>query len=158
MAGAQSRSEVKKGMGWADVCVHSAVSEGFCNAVMEAQAMALPVVCTDADGLSENVADEITGFVVPRREPRPLAERLFLLARQPELRQKMGREGRKRVLADFRLEKQIAEFDRLFRQVLPENKWPIKTTGGIVLSQEPNKTLTETEPAKEAEGWLASKS
>ena len=159
MAGAQSRSEVKQEMLWADVFLHSAVSEGFCNAVMEAQAMALPVVCTDADGLSENVADEITGFVVPRRQPRMLAERLFLLARHPDLRQRMGQEGRKRVGADFQPRKQIAEFDRLFRQVLPEDKWPRKITDGTLLPHGHNKTLvTDTEPSKEAQGWLASKS
>lgn len=124
LLGALSSSEVKAHMLWADVFVHAAVSEGFCNAVVEAQAMALPVVCTDAGGLPENVADTETGFVVPRRQPRPLAERLFLLARQPDLRQKMGQEGRKRVLACFRQEKQISEFDRLFRRVSAEDKWP----------------------------------
>lgn len=128
LLGPRSRSEVKEEMLWADVFLHSSVSEGFCNAVMEAQAMALPVVCTDAGGLSENVADEETGFIVPRREPRPLAERLSLLGRKPELRQQMGQAGRRRVLAEFRAEKQISEFDRLFRRVTADDKWPKKIT------------------------------
>ena len=42
---------VKEELQWADVFLHLAVSEGFCNAVLEAQAMQLPVVCSDADGL-----------------------------------------------------------------------------------------------------------
>ena len=133
LLGPRSRSEVKEEMLWADVFLHPSVSEGFCNAVMEAQAMALPVVCTDAGGLSENVANEETGFIVPRREPGPLAERLSLLGSKPELRQKMGQEGRKRVLACFRQEKQISEFDRLFRQVLPEDKWPKEITAKTIL-------------------------
>lgn len=159
MAGPKSRLEVKSEMLWADVFLHAAVSEGFCNAVMEAQAMALPVVCTDADGLSENVADKLTGFVVPRRQPQPLAEGLFSLARQPDLRQKMGQEGRKRVLAGFRLGKQISEFDRLFRRVLPKEKWPRRITGGTAFPNAQNGGQhAETEPSKEAENWLASKS
>ena len=46
----------------ADVLLHPAVSEGFGNAVLEAQAVEVPVVCTDADGLAENVVDGVTGL------------------------------------------------------------------------------------------------
>jgi colanic acid/amylovoran biosynthesis glycosyltransferase len=45
------------------------VSEGFCVSAIEAQAMGLPVVCSDADGLGENVVDGETGFVVTRATP-----------------------------------------------------------------------------------------
>jgi colanic acid/amylovoran biosynthesis glycosyltransferase len=103
---------------WADVLLHSAVSEGFCNAVVEAQAMALPVVCADADGLSENVADGKTGFVVHRRNPKLFAEKLLQLAREPGLRQRMGQTGRRRVLERFQLPDQIASLERLYLQVL----------------------------------------
>lgn len=116
--GAQPREEVRKQMLWADVFLHAAVSEGFCNAVMEAQAMKLPVVCTDAGGLPENVANGETGFVVPRRNPKALAEKLMLLAKDASLRQRMGEAGRKRVLTHFNLDNQIAAFERLYRQVL----------------------------------------
>src|SRR5262249_28366776 len=70
--GGQPQSTVKEQMLWADIFLHSAVSEGFCNAVMEAQAMSLPVVCSDADGLPENVENGKTGYVVPRRNPQAL--------------------------------------------------------------------------------------
>ena len=115
LVGAVSRSEVKIQMKWADVFLHAAVSEGFCNAVMEAQAMALPVVCTNADGLRENVADGETGFVVPRRDPRALAKKLALLARDPALRARIGKAGSRRVHISFRLEQQINKFDRFYR-------------------------------------------
>ncbi len=118
LLGALPREEVYEQMLWADVFLHAAVSEGFCNAVMEAQAMMLPVVSSDADGLPENVADGVTGFVVPRRNPRALAERLALLAADPDLRQRMGEAGRRRVLTHFRLEDQIEAFDRLYHMVL----------------------------------------
>jgi colanic acid/amylovoran biosynthesis glycosyltransferase len=116
--GALSRDHVRTQMLWADVLLHSAVSEGFCNAVVEAQAMALPVVCADADGLSENVADGKTGFVVQRRNPKLFAEKLLQLAREPGLRQRMGQTGRRRVLERFQLPDQIASLERLYLQVL----------------------------------------
>ncbi|MGE5718163.1 MAG: glycosyltransferase family 4 protein [Acidobacteriota bacterium] len=109
---------VKREMLWADVFLHAAVSEGFCNAVIEAQAMELPVVCTDADGLSENVCEGETGFVVPRRDPEAMALGISRLAADPSLREGMGREGRRRVEKSFRIEDQIAAFDRAYKRLL----------------------------------------
>ncbi len=117
LLGARPPAEVPAQMQWADVLLHPAVSEGFGNAVLEAQAMALPVVCSDADGLGENVADDVTGFVVPRREPAALAAALARLAADPALRARMGAAGRERVQTCFRPEAQIAAFDRFFRDV-----------------------------------------
>ena len=116
--GALPREDVRQEMQSADVLLHSAVSEGFCNAVIEAQSMELPVVCTDADGLRENVADGETGFVVPRRDPEALAAKLEVLARDPALRQRMGKAGRKRVLMNFRLSDQLDRLEDFYRQVL----------------------------------------
>lgn len=118
LLGALSGAEVKAQMQWADVMLHAAVSEGFCNAVLEAQAMALPVVCTDADGLAENVVDGQTGFVVSRRRPQLLAEKLVQLARDSTLRHRMGNAGRRRVLQHFQLSGQTTKFESLYRQVL----------------------------------------
>ena len=80
--------------------------------------MAIPVVASDADGLSENVQDGVTGFVVPRRNPSALAKKLILLAQDPALRERMGWAGRQRVLGRFQLGDQIAAFDGLYRQIL----------------------------------------
>jgi len=116
--GALTPQEVKDQLLWADVFLHAAVSEGFCNAVLEAQAMGLPVVCTDADGLGENVVHGETGFVVPRWNPQALAEKLALLTARPDLRRQMGQAGRQRVLTYFQIADQIQAFDHLYKQVL----------------------------------------
>jgi colanic acid/amylovoran biosynthesis glycosyltransferase len=118
LLGALPVTAVRREMLWADVLMHSAVSEGFCNAVMEAQAMELPIVCTNADGLAENVADGESGFVVPRRSPKEMAERLSLLAQDPSLRSRMGSAGRRRVQTLFRIQDQIASFEELYRTVM----------------------------------------
>jgi colanic acid/amylovoran biosynthesis glycosyltransferase len=118
LLGPRSREDVRNEMRNADVLLHAAVSEGFSNVVIEAQAMRLPVVTTDADGLAENVADGETGFVVPRRHPSALAERLRQLAVDPELRKRMGEAGRRRVLKHFQLEGQVAAFENLYARVL----------------------------------------
>ncbi len=116
--GAGSRDLVRAEMQKADVLLHAAVSEGFCNAVLEAQAMKLPVVCTDADGLAENVENGVTGIVVARRNPEALADALAALAGDPERRRRLGEAGRARVAARFRPEEQISAFAQLYRGVL----------------------------------------
>ena len=115
---AASRSTVRTELDQADVLLHSAVSEGFGNAVIEAQAMRLPVVCTDADGLAENVVHGETGIVVHRRDPRQLADALASLAADPALRQRMGEAGRARALSRFKIGDQIAAFSALYERVL----------------------------------------
>lgn len=116
--GAGSRDLVRAEMQGADILLHSAVSEGFCNAVLEAQAMKLPVVCTDADGLPENVENGVTGLVVARRDAKALADALAELAADPDRRRRMGEAGRKRVASRFRLEDQVGAFSELYRGVL----------------------------------------
>jgi len=116
--GSLPREQIRREMQGADVLLHAAVSEGFCNAVLEAQAMELPVVCTDADGLPENVVDGQTGFVVPRRSPLELMEKLAVLAADAPLRRRMGEAGRRRVLEHFRLAEQIDRFERFYAAVL----------------------------------------
>lgn len=116
--GRQGQPAVIEQMKWADVFLQASVSEGFCNAVVEAQAMALPVVAADAGGLPENVADGRTGFVVPRRDAAALADKLALLAGDAALRHRMGVAGRERVENCFSLPQQIAAFERFYREMV----------------------------------------
>lgn len=116
--GAVPAERIRAELEWADVFLHAATSEGFCYAAVEAQAMELPVVTSDADGLRENVADGVTGFVVPRRDATALTAALSKLARDPELRRDMGTAGRERVLKAFEVAKEINGFEDLYRRTL----------------------------------------
>jgi glycosyltransferase involved in cell wall biosynthesis len=102
----------------ADVLLHPAVSEGFGNAVLEAQAVEVPVVCTDAEGLGENVVDGTTGLVVPRRDSSALAAALARLAGDPDLRRRMGSAGRRHVKEQFAPGAQIEAFVDLYEEAV----------------------------------------
>ena len=115
--GSLPHAQVIEKFRWADVFLHGAISEGFCNAVLEAQAMGVPVVCTDADGLPENIRDRVTGFVVPQRDAAALAEKLALLARDGKLRSNMAKAGRKRVETHFQMEDQLNAFEQFYEQL-----------------------------------------
>ncbi len=114
LLGSRSRGHVRLAAKRADVFVSASVSEGFGVSVLEGQAMKLPVVCTDAEGLTENVLDGVTGYVVPRRDPVAMADRLAELAVDPELRQRMGIAGRERVAAMYRIDQEIDGFEWLY--------------------------------------------
>jgi colanic acid/amylovoran biosynthesis glycosyltransferase len=118
LLGARDVTEVQAAMRWADVCLHAAVSEGFCVSVIEAQAMGLPIVCTDADGLSENVAHGTTGFVVPRRDPEALTSHLAALVADPDLRLRLGKAARERAEQLFDLPRQLDGLESLYELAL----------------------------------------
>lgn len=74
--GKLSHKAVKNSMEKTDIYLQYSIQEGFCNAVLEAQAMGLLCVVSDADGLRENVIHGETGWVVPKRQPELLAEQI----------------------------------------------------------------------------------
>ena len=76
--------------------------------------MGVPVVCTYADGLRENIEDGVTGFLVPRRDPKAMAEKLALLAGDGDLRHKMGAAGRTRVESRFQMAEQLDTFEAFY--------------------------------------------
>lgn len=102
----------------ADIMIHPALEEGFCNAVIEGQAMKLAVVCSDAGGLPENVEDGVTGWVVPRRDSVAMANKILQLIQNPDMRDEMGVRGRERVLNKFNINDQILKFHQMYQSII----------------------------------------
>ena len=75
--------------------------EGFPQSLLEAAAMGLPVVSTDVMGCREAIVNGETGFLVESRNSEALIEPLKRLILDPELRETMGRSGRRRVVQMF---------------------------------------------------------
>jgi len=103
--------EVKNEMEWADIYIQPSIQEGFCNAVLEAQAMGLLCIVTDADGLSENVLDGKTGWVVPKRSPEELSKKIInILTMDDDRLNQIRKYAAKRVINEFNLEFQSQLF------------------------------------------------
>lgn len=113
----KTTSDIKKEMEQADVLLHPAVSEGFSNAVLEAQAMGLPVVTTNADGLAENIKDGETGFIVPVYSVDEMVEKLEWCYKHREKLQEMGVAGTERVNKHFKIEDQIKSFENFYNEL-----------------------------------------
>ena len=101
-----------------DLFVLSSDWEGLPMVLIEAAAAGLPIVATDVGGVGEVVHDGVTGYLVPPREPRKLADALARMIEEPDRRLEMGRRARARAESQFdirRLAKQTAD---LYREVL----------------------------------------
>jgi len=77
---------------------HEHSIEGSPNAVLEALAMARPVVATAVGGVAEIIRDGVQGFLVPAGDSEALAARLTQLLREPALRARQGAAGRATIL------------------------------------------------------------
>lgn len=100
----------------ADVVVCPSSSETFGLVALEAQACGTPVLASDVDGLRSAVLDGVTGLLVSPRTPEAWALALEKLARDPELRQRLGRAGAARAAQltwDQTAEKLLALYYRL---------------------------------------------
>jgi glycosyltransferase involved in cell wall biosynthesis len=81
--------------------------ECFPMALLEAMASGRPAVCTDVGGVAEMLADGITGYLVPPRDPVALADRLAKLLHDPQLCRRMGAAARARVQREFGLDANV---------------------------------------------------
>jgi glycosyltransferase involved in cell wall biosynthesis len=87
-----------------DVHVLPTLREGFPNVVLEASAMALPTVATDATGAIDSVRDGETGLTVGVQDPYALALAIKTLLRDPGKASQYGVQAREWVIADFQPE------------------------------------------------------
>lgn len=114
LCGQLSPEGVRERLMLADIFLLSSLSEGISNAALEAMACGLPVVTTDCGGMREAVTHGVDGFVVPVRDVDGMAEALRRLAEDSELRHCLGQAARQRVVKDFSLKQQAAQFIELY--------------------------------------------
>lgn len=116
--GRVSREEIRRQFSEADIFVHGSVIEASGNALLEAMASGLPIVCTDAGGPAEYVDHGVTGYVVPVSDAPAMADQIERLLSDRSLRRGMGLLGRQRAEQTFRYESMIATTIRLYHSVL----------------------------------------
>jgi len=97
-----------------DVLVLTSISEGFGRVVIEAMAMAKPVVATNAGGIPDIVIDGETGILVPVKDPEAIANAVIEILSNTQKAELMGRQGRKRVEQFFTVEAHVEEIQKLY--------------------------------------------
>ena len=101
-----------------DIFLLTSRREGLPNSILEAMALALPVVTTDVAGARELVANGCTGYVLPQGDHAGLARALITLAENDQLRLQLSQFGRERVKRDFSFESRITRIESLYERIL----------------------------------------
>ena len=114
--GKKNQKEILNQMDWADIYVQPSIQEGFCNSVVEAQAMGLLIVVSDAQGLIENIVDGETGWVVSKRNASAIANKIIEISKldSNEIRLYQSK-ARRRAALNFSLNDQNEKFRKFFR-------------------------------------------
>lgn len=93
-------------------------AEAFGLVQVEAMACARPVVCCDLrNGVTYVNRHEVTGLVVPPRDPAALANALRRLLSDPTARRQLGERAAKRVREEFSLDAQCKAMLALYQRV-----------------------------------------
>lgn len=101
-----------------DVLVHPADNESFGRVVVEAMATGLPTVGARGGGVGEIIDDAATGLLANPDDAADLAAQIEKLARDPQLRAKLGTAGRRRAEDKYSLEACAAGILRVYDQAM----------------------------------------
>ncbi|MET1756682.1 glycosyltransferase family 4 protein [Novosphingobium sp. RD2P27] len=115
-----ARSDVDALMREADVLVNSSLWEGFPIAMIEASMSALPIIATDVAGNREMVTDDVSGLLIPPRDPRALARALVRVLNDAQLYRKLS-VGSLAAAQRFSIEHCADEHLSLYREVTDES-------------------------------------
>jgi len=95
----------------ANIYLQPSIQEGFCNAVLEAQALGLLCIATDAGGLPENISHDETGWIVPKRTPELLAKKIIEVKNLTAAeKNRFSKNAIDRVIKNFNLKEQQKQF------------------------------------------------
>lgn len=101
LVGSMPEHEVRKLMGEADVFVAASHAEPLGVVYMEAMSTGTVVIGTDAGGAPEIIEHDVTGLLVPPKSPDQLAEAIFRVLSDRELRTRLGTDGSRTVRERF---------------------------------------------------------
>jgi glycosyltransferase involved in cell wall biosynthesis len=101
-----------------DIAVMPSLFEVFSLAMLEYMALGKPVIASDHASFKEAITDGIDGLIVPMKDSHSLAEAIIKLLKDENLRIKIGKLGRKRVLENFGIDRLVNEMMDLYDHIL----------------------------------------
>lgn len=113
-----TRKDVAELLAQAQLLALTSRWEGFPLTVLEGMRAGLPVIASDVGGVREAVEEGVNGLLVPREDVDTLAIKLRKLLTDPELRQRMGREGRQRYESRFTFEQMYNKTLQVYQEAL----------------------------------------
>ncbi|MFJ4292162.1 glycosyltransferase [Cupriavidus sp. NPDC089707] len=113
------RSELLELLGSAAVVVLTSHYESFGYVLAEANALAIPVVGTDVDGIKDIIVDGSNGFIVPADDAPSMANSIEAIIGDDTLWQAMSEHAVTRAASEFNIVTQARKFESFYsREVL----------------------------------------
>ena len=114
--GQQNSDQVRALYQQADIFALPSFAEGIPVVLMEAMAMEIPCVTTRITGIPELIRDGVDGLLVTPSNEQELAAAIARLCDDPQLRLRLGKSGRRRILEDFDLHRNTEQLATIFRE------------------------------------------
>jgi len=93
-----------------DISILTSISEGFPYTVIESMSCGVPVVATDVGGVHEALNSDC-GFLCKARDYKDIANKVVTLLTDTNLREKMGKNSRKRIIENFTTVEFISKYE-----------------------------------------------
>lgn len=135
------RGDIADLMGAMDVFLLTSDREGMSNVTMEAMSVGLPCVVTDAGGNEELVIHGETGYVCPLGNKLSFVANLCRLLDAPNLRQRFGANGRKRMETDFSAESMAKATQALYTNLLITKQRLLSSAIGMSVPEQAGEVL-----------------
>lgn len=105
-------------MSASDVFCLPSYREGFGTVIIEAAATGIPAIASRIYGITDAVEDGVTGILHQPTSDSEMAEAMFLLASNHDLRQRMGTAARERVINKFSETRVTKAFSDFYRKMV----------------------------------------
>lgn len=103
------------------ICLPS-YREGLPKSLIEAAAAGRAIVTTDVAGCRDAIIPNVTGLLVPAKDPKKLVDALHHLIQYPKVRIEMGKAGRKYAEEEFTIEKIVQKHLDIYQDLLSNNQ------------------------------------
>ncbi|MEI6415373.1 MAG: glycosyltransferase [Pseudomonadota bacterium] len=104
----------------ADVYLHAARADTFPSTIIESLACGTPVVATAVGGISEQIIEGETGYLVPAGDAMALAKRLVRLVQSPNLVSTMGTAASRDAANRFSLRRMALNYMHLYQEEIKQ--------------------------------------
>jgi colanic acid/amylovoran biosynthesis glycosyltransferase len=116
--GEMSQEEVIETMQKAHIFLLPSIEESFGVALLEAQAVELPVVATSVGGIPQAVKNGESGFLVTKGDENAIAQKLLHLIKNPQILPEAGKVGRKFIEEYYDIRKLNRRLVRIYEALL----------------------------------------
>jgi len=111
------RNDIKEILSSLDIFVLPSILEGQPIVLLEAMAMAKPVVVSNIQGVDETIVNGVSGVSVPSGNHVALSQAITSLLKDRVKAQTMGQEARKVIEERFKLQDKIIQHEKLYQQM-----------------------------------------